>query len=918
MIYRRLKSTFAVLFVGASTLALAGYPSPDDWRDEVIYQVLTDRWDDGNPANNNADGTYSPATGNRTHGGDFQGLKRRLTYLRSLGVTSIWISPIPSNGAGEYHGYAADDFTTTADQFGTIPELQDFVNTAHGEGFRVVLDVVTNHGGNLFQDYGYTAPPSTVPLNYRNASRQHQPPFNSTSYFHAHGSVGNWSDPEQILGEIFGLDDLKTELPYVRTQMADIYGDWIQNVDFDAFRVDTVKHVEMGFWQEWCPAIRSRAAAVGKDKFFLIGEVYDGSDQFNGKYTGTKSGGAPALDTTLDYPLYYQTNGVFATKSWGAQSIINHYNAIPWDYDSYAQTRLVTFLDNHDQPRFLYNSLADDNAARLELALTFQMTSLGIPCIYYGTEQRFNGGHDPACREDMFDGQYEWGPSLGNNFDQTAPTYRLVRKLAQLRRQFAPLRRGSLLPREVSNSPDIFAYSRIFNGQEVLVALNTADSSRTSQAWQTTWTNGTVVKDLLDPAFTATVNGAGQIPAGLQLAGDAFRILVPQASVLPLEPEVISTSLPMEGTLANLSATLQLTFSQAMNPAAVANALSFTNPSTSATFAWSAGNTVLTLSPVGGSWPEQTAQSLLMGDSATDSNGLPLTGGFELQFKTAASPDSGTIDGTISNDPRWTNVTALATQTVKTGFGDNNNSAPDNNSGGSELNQMYVMDTSSDVVLAVTGALERNGNALSLFFDTDSGAGGAATLPAGTSPFLSGSPSATGTTLPSGMKANLMLQVQLSTPGQTLTLRGYRWDAAGQLVEEKVLGTVPGSSSAPTIGQVAANLDGTEYPIRIAYNNSHTGPVSGGSAAPWAANPNGAGAATGLEVRIPKSLLGAGPYRILAGISGSTGFWSNQFLPPISAAGNLGWTPNLGNAGANYATYTASVIPVEFSRFTVE
>src|SRR5208282_3658098 len=102
----------------------------------------------------------------------------------------------------------------------------------------------------------------------------------------------NYSDSTQTeLGELSGLDDFRTESDYVRARMAEIYQYWIRVADFDGFRVDTVKHVEMGFWQGWCPAIHAFATADGKPDFFMFGEVYDGSEAKCGSYTGTKAGG---------------------------------------------------------------------------------------------------------------------------------------------------------------------------------------------------------------------------------------------------------------------------------------------------------------------------------------------------------------------------------------------------------------------------------------------------------------------------------------------------------------------------------------------------------------------------------------------------------------------------------------------------
>ena len=133
---------------GAPRSAAAVTPSPADWRDITIYQLLTDRFYDGVPANDNAEGAYQPATGNRTHGGDFAGLAQKLDYLQGLGVGAVWISPVYLNAFGEYHGYAARDFYAVSSQFGGLTALQSFVNAAHARGIYVVIDIVLNHTGS--------------------------------------------------------------------------------------------------------------------------------------------------------------------------------------------------------------------------------------------------------------------------------------------------------------------------------------------------------------------------------------------------------------------------------------------------------------------------------------------------------------------------------------------------------------------------------------------------------------------------------------------------------------------------------------------------------------------------------------------------------------------------------------------------
>ncbi len=265
--------------------------------------------------------------------------------------------------------------------------------------------------------------------------------------------------------------------------MANIYKFWMDQ-GFDAFRIDTVKHVDHAFWQNWAPQIRQHANDISNPNFFTFGEVYDRSETKCGSYTGTRTGPQAELDSTLDYPLYYAINSVFALGTGNTRQLNDHFAAVDANYDAAAAQSLVTFVDNHDQPRFLNVAASRWSYARLQLALAFIYTSRGIPCLYYGTEQGFNGGNDPNNREDMFAGQFEPDtPSSGDNFDMTRPVFQWVATLNNLRRLYPALRTGSFTSLWNNPSgPGIYAYARHLGNQEVIVAMNTSEVDQTMPA----------------------------------------------------------------------------------------------------------------------------------------------------------------------------------------------------------------------------------------------------------------------------------------------------------------------------------------------------------------------------------------------------------------------------------------------------
>ncbi len=641
-----------------SSAAKAQSVSNGFWQAQSIYQIITDRFFDGDPSNNNADGNYSPSghTGTSVHGGDFKGIEQKLAYIKSLGATAIWISPVVVNANGEFHGYSGRDFYNVDPHWGNLAALQHMVQAAHAAGLLVIDDIVVNHGGDLIfsTDSGYSNFVATSPgytLKYRNSSKTFAAPFDTfnltynssnnalTNYFHNNGYIQNFNDDTQVtLGELSGLDDFRTETDYVRTQMAAIYNYWIGQVGFDGFRIDTTKHVDMGFWQTWCPSVHSFAATNGSPNFFMFGEVEDGSDAKCGSYTGTFGGGAYKEDSVLDYPLYFNINTIFAGASGPTQPIESHYNAVATDYDTNAQMRLVTFLDNHDQPRFLSQSGATTN--RLEVALAFLYTSRGIPCLYYGTEQGFNGTTDPFDREDMFAGQFKDGPAGVDSFNMTHPLFLWVAQLNNFRRLYPALQVGSHVNQWNNPSgPGLFAYARRVpvgtTNEEVFVVFNTSSSSQTLTNRATTFPAGSQIINLLNTNEILTI-GSGPKTHLSTVPGTTAKIFVALSDWKPLDPAVISNTPAHDATSVPTSAAVTLQFSRAMDTNSVQAAFT-TTPALTGSFSWSAGHDVMSFLPTGG-LPALATISVQVSNSAVDAvYGKSMYAPYQMQFHTGSA-----------------------------------------------------------------------------------------------------------------------------------------------------------------------------------------------------------------------------------------------------------------------------------------
>jgi len=629
-------------------------PAPDAnfWRNQNVYQIITDRFFNGDSANDVSGlPNFNASNGGQAHGGDFKGIEQKLDYIKALGATAIWISPVLLNANGDYHGYAATDFYKVNPRMGTLAQLQSLVREAQKRGILVINDVVVNHGSTWVDSDGlgnntgwpnFRYPPSGYGLRYNSGGNQYAPPFDNASIsnnlaniFHNNGTTQNWGDATQVeLGELLSLDDFRTETTYIRDKMKEIWTYWIEAAGFDAYRLDTVKHVEMGFWDTWSPHIRAAAQAADKPNFFQFGEIFDGSDAKVGSYTGTKTSGIYKMESALDYPLYYQMGSVFATASGATGAIENRYSNLNTNnYDASALDSLVLNLDNHDNPRFL--ATTGSTAARLELALAFMYTSRGIPSLYYGTEQDFNGGADPANREDMFDGAFEQGPSLGDNFNMTSTRFRLVAKLNNLRRLYPALRTGSHNNLWANYSaPGLLAYARRLGNEEAYVVINTATSAQTIGTRPTIHPTGTMLVDVMSPANTLTVTaGVDGIPS-FSMPATSFRIYVAQSQLRNLSPVVNSISPAHDATGVNPASTITITFSQAMNTTAAQAAFS-TVPASTGGFIWTSGNTVMTYTP-SSNLAGNTLYTVRVDSTATDSNSVAMHAPFESRFTTGA------------------------------------------------------------------------------------------------------------------------------------------------------------------------------------------------------------------------------------------------------------------------------------------
>jgi glycosidase len=512
--------------------------SPSDWRDHPIYFLLVDRFNDAKPRPLYEERvTLSAAPGSRSSGDDWQGgtlqgITDNLEYIKGLGCTAIWLSPIFKNRKerNTYHGYGIQNFLEVDHRFGTLEDLQKLVKEAHGKEMYVILDIVINHTGN---NWAYDLPQEgkgPIPFN---GSGKHNfgfwrywehpdsrfpegtkiglddavwpEEFRNREWYARRGEICHRGNPEEARSGDFGggLKKLNTSNHDVLTALIEVYKYWIAVADIDGYRLDAIKHVGDSSTAMFCSSIREYALKIGKKNFFLFGEI-TADDQFINKFIGRSARipdtyeRFPALDSVLDYPLCGVLEGVIKGDKLPFE-LSKRYEVFTHTYSDHGQAGqfFVTFVDNHDQPkRFLHpdkHRKFDDK--QVVLAVGYLLTSMGVPCIYYGTEQGFDGGGngDAAVRENMFGGNYGAFGTIGHHFfNPDHPIYRAISEIARIRRDVPALRYGRQYFRQISGDGKHFgypadpgctlAYSRILDDTEILIAMN-LDSKPKENDW---------------------------------------------------------------------------------------------------------------------------------------------------------------------------------------------------------------------------------------------------------------------------------------------------------------------------------------------------------------------------------------------------------------------------------------------------
>jgi alpha-amylase len=549
MLTKRISSVVATLAcLVFATGAVAASPStPSDQvglSKELIYFVFPDRYLNGDTSNDKFAG-YDPRDTAFFHGGDLKGLTgtcsagdNGLARIKKLGFTAVWVTPLvvqqkPTPYGAGYHGYWGVDFLNVDPHLGTKEEMVAFSECAKKLGLKLILDVVTNHTGDVIQ---YKEKEAFLPSDMVNAKNPAW--LNDLSNYHNVGDMNScWGEGSCMqLGDFYGLDDIATEKAVVYNGWADVYGKWIKDYGISGFRVDTARHVDDNFFKNWSPQINAAAQSVGINDFTIFGEVWDVNPINLMNYIRRNK-----IQTVLDFP-FQRSAAEFASGYSDATTIENLFA-----YDDLYTTattsasNMVTFLGNHDMGRAgkIIESKRINPAAELLprtlLGHSLMYLTRGIPSVYYGDEVGMTGtgsGSDQLARQDMFSTKVNiWktekriGSSpigTGNAFDITDkhPIAIHLKALANLRAANPGLSNSTMQIRYAKDYLLAISKKDDVENREYVVAFNNSNKA---------------IKATIN---TATSKGGWKLIMGkssFKAAGEKVTITVPALSTVVLK-----------------------------------------------------------------------------------------------------------------------------------------------------------------------------------------------------------------------------------------------------------------------------------------------------------------------------------------------------------------------------------------------
>lgn len=451
----------AALAVGFALSAQAGDVTNDvNFAADTVYQIVTDRFVDGDAANNPSGDLFSSDCSKlrKYCGGDWAGIVQKIQdgYLTEMGITALWISQPVENifavtpdaeGATSYHGFWARDYKRTNPYFGSMTDFETLISVAHANGIKVIIDFTPNHSSPSREtDSSYMEDGAVYDDGTLLGALNNDP----LGLFFRNGGTDFSTYEDGMYRSLFDLADYNQQTPELDAYMKDAIKLWLDK-GVDGLRVDAVKHFPPGWAQVWMDAIYAHRPV------FTFGEWFLSENEVDPLYYDFANESGMSL---LDFRFGQQIREVLrdGTDDWaGFDAMIAETAA---EHDEVIDQ--LTFIDNHDMPRF---HVSGADRRRTDMALAVTLASRGTPIVYYGTEQYMTGTGDPTNRQMM------------TAFDRTTRGYKIVKALAPLRQSNPALAYGDTQERWINN--DVYIFEREFGDSVVLVAVNRAGSGST-------------------------------------------------------------------------------------------------------------------------------------------------------------------------------------------------------------------------------------------------------------------------------------------------------------------------------------------------------------------------------------------------------------------------------------------------------
>ena len=458
----------------SSTKRIQGFDSHD-----LVYLMMPDRFANGSRANDLVPNTneYSIRRDSMfwRHGGDIKGIIDHLDYLKDLGITTLWLTPIQENNQpkASYHGYSFTDHYKVDPRLGDQQWYIDMVNKAHSKGLKVIMDMVYNHVGSEHWFIKDLPMPDWI----------HQfDTFTKTNY-RAPALLDPYAadfDKNLMRNGWFAktMPDLNQQNPYLARYLIQNSIWWIESTGIDGFRIDTYTYSDAGFMQDLMKKVFEEYPQFG-----CVGELWDhgvGIESYfmqHPKVSGVPDTHLPGL---TDFQLYYAINEALTKQMGWTEGLARIYYTLAQDYLYSEATKNLLFLDNHDLSRF-YSSVGED-IRKYKMGIAFLLTMRGIPSLYYGTEVLMKNFANPdgLVREDFKGG---WQGDKENKFTKQGRTaleneaFEYVKQLANYRKTSEVLQTGKLMQFVPENN--VYVYFRYNDKSSVMVILHTGDKPYT-------------------------------------------------------------------------------------------------------------------------------------------------------------------------------------------------------------------------------------------------------------------------------------------------------------------------------------------------------------------------------------------------------------------------------------------------------